>query len=226
MTRLRQLWLLTAVGSVLVLAAGYFLLISPKNKEAAALRSDTETQESVNKQLKSQIDMLNKQKKDLPAQQAKLARFGRLIPPNPSLPSLTRAFSDAADNSGVELKAINPTLPDYTKGKDLKTRVELPGRVAGPNGSTLADIPIQVKVEGSYSQLTQFFTEVEELTRALLVQGFSVEVAKDTEENSSATPADKLTADLKVLVMMTKKAANSSAPTTSTTKTTSSTAKK
>jgi Tfp pilus assembly protein PilO len=125
MTRLRQLWLLTALGAVAVMAGGYFLLAAPQASKAAALRDEAETQLQQNKTLKSQIDMLNKQKKDLPAQQAKLAKFVGLIPNNPGLPALMRALSDAADNSGVELLSVSPKLPTYAKAVNPATGAEL-----------------------------------------------------------------------------------------------------
>jgi len=226
MTRLRQLWLLTALGSLAVLAGGYFLLVTPQSNKAADIRAEAETQQDVNRQLQSQIDMLKKQRKDLPAQQEKLARFARLIPPNPAIPALTRSLTDAADNSGVELVALNPTLPEYSKGRDLKTRAELPGRVPAPDGRVLVNIPLQLEIVGSYSQITQFFTEIEELNRALLVDGFTVEAGNVKSRKVAGVAADSaadpelLRAELKVLVMMTKKPATSAAPTTTTTKTT------
>ena len=211
MTRLRQLWLLTALGTLVVLAGGYMFLVTPQSKKAAALREETDTQLQVNRQLQSQIDMLNKQKKDLPAQQAKLAKFARLIPPNPAMPALVRSLTDAADNSGVELVSIAPVLPEWAKGHDTKTRTEIPGRVPGPNGTALAAIAVKLKVIGSYSQITQFFTEVEELNRAMLVGGFKVEQAGNDQREVAggevAEDPDLLKAEIEAQVMMTKKSA-------------------
>lgn len=210
MTKLRQLWLLTALGSLVVLAAGYFFLVAPKNTQAAELRDETETQLQANRQLESQIAMLNKQAKNLPAQQAKLAKFNRLIPSNPALPALIRALSDAADNAGVELVALNPKLPEYAKGLDAKTRTELPGKVPAPSGTVLVDIPVELKLIGTYSQMTQFFTEIEELNRALLVSGFNIQRSKgDLRKLGVAAAAEDpnmLRAELQAHVMMTRKA--------------------
>lgn len=226
MTRLRQLWLLTALGTLVVLAGGYMFLVTPQSKKAEALREETDTQLQVNRQLQSQIDMLNKQKKDLPAQQAKLAKFRRLIPPNPALPALVRSLTDAADNSGVEIVSIAPVLPEWAKGQDTKTRTEIPGRVPGPNGTALAAIGVKLKVIGNYSQITQFFTEVEELNRAMLVGGFKIEEAGNEQRELAvgqvADDPDMLKAEIDAQVMMTKKSAvPAPVTTTSTTETTS-----
>lgn len=217
MTRLRQLWLLTALGSVVVLAGGYFLLVSPQTTKAAALREETETQLQVNKQLQSQINMLNKQKKDLPAQQAKLAKFAGLIPSNPAMPALLRALNDAADNAGVELLAVTPTLPTWAKGVNPATGVETPGRVNAPNGTVLVDVPVALHVAGHYSNLTSFFAEIEDLNRALLVSDFKVE-RPDGKVRKHVTVPDPnlLTATIGAHVMMTTKAATPPAPTAAT----------
>lgn len=224
MTRLRQLWLLTALGSLAALMGGYFLLVSPQNSKAEALRTETEEQEARNAQLQSQIAMLNKQKKALPEQQALLSRFAGLIPGNPAMPRFVRALSDAADNAGVELVSISPKTPEWAKAVNAQTGVETAGRVDAPKGQVLVGIPVDLKVAGEYSQLTQFFTEIEELNRALLVSDFSVKRVDKLPRQSETVNADtsidvevldQLEATISTRVWMTKKApAAPAAPTT------------
>lgn len=227
MTRLRQLWLLTALGSLAALMGGYFLLVSPQNSKAAALRTETEEQEARNAQLQSQINMLNKQKKSLPEQQALLSRFAGLIPGNPAMPRFVRALSDAADAAGVELVSISPKNPEWAKAVNTQTGAELAGKVDAPKGQVLVGIPVELKVAGQYSQLTQFFTEIEEMNRALLVADFSVKRVEKLPRQAATggTAAADTSIDVKVLdqleatistrVWMTKKApAAPAAPTT------------
>ena len=224
MTKLRQLWLLTALGTLAVMAGGYFLLVTPKNNTAAALGEETETQEQLNTQLRSQIAMLNKQKKNLPAQQNELNKFEALIPPNPALPSLVRALSDAADNAGVELLNISPVLPEFTKQVNAKTGAVVPGKLPAPKGQVVADIPVTMRVSGTYSQVEQFFAEIEEMSRALLVRGFSVKRGKPktyTASGAQAGAGDEhptiLSATIDATVLMTTKApVTAVAPTTDT----------
>ncbi|HEX8003950.1 MAG TPA: type 4a pilus biogenesis protein PilO [Mycobacteriales bacterium] len=185
MTKLRQLWLLTAVGSLLVMAAGYFLLVSPKRSDAASIRTEAADQEQANARLRTQIQMLNRQKKDLPKQQAELQKFAASIPNNPALPALIRSLSNAAETSGVELVALSPAAP---------TRVAAvsSGQVAGaaPAAQTLplAQIPITVKVAGRYSEVSQFFSEIEGLPRAFLLSGVNV-VPEPPKAKDGAAPA-------------------------------------
>lgn len=228
MTKLRQLWLLTALGSVAVLALGYFLAVAPKASKAAAVREDTETQLAANRKLRGQIDQLNKQKKDLPKQQAILEKFATRIPNNPGLPALIRSLSDAADNAGVELVSLSPgtpalvpsSVPQVVTAKatsDDASKDATPKRTVVPSAMLpTAAIPLAIQVTGNYSQVSQFLSEIESLPRALLVGGFSIvpgdngPTAKKADA-ASAVIDDTLTISLTGQVFMTTTVA---APTT------------
>lgn len=214
MTKLRQLWLLTALAAAAVLAGGYFLLVSPKSGEASALRGEAEAQQTTNQGVRSQIGQLNKQKKDLPAKQALLAEFAGKVPPNPALPTLIRSLSDAADKAGVELVSLTPGAPTFTTTGAAQGAGG--ANVAAPNGAVLATIPVSLSVEGHYSNLTQFFAELESLNRAMLVGGLDIgratgsTVAAGSTAGAAGTPtvADEglLHATVNASVLMTTKA--------------------
>jgi len=209
MTKLRQLWLLTAVGSVLVLAAGYFLLVSPKASKAASIRAEAAAQEQANAKLRTQIQMLNRQKKDLPRQQAELQKFAARIPNNPALPALVRGLSDATDNAGIELVSVSPTAPTRV----VSTAGGATTAAAASTPLALAQIPITIKISGRYSQLSQFFSEVEGLPRAFLISGVTVTpdagaaaaAPGTTSTTESAAEPDSLTATITGSLYMTVK---------------------
>jgi Tfp pilus assembly protein PilO len=206
MTKLRQLWLLTALGSLAVLAGGYFLLVSPQASKAAALREDADTQLQANHQIQSQIAQLNKQKKDLPKLQAELEKFALKIPGNPALPALVRGLSDAADQSGVNLVSISPAVPAWSKTVNPVTHAETTAPITGPNGTVVVNIPIAIEVSGTYSQISQFFAEMESLPRALEVTGLVI--APDVTGAATGTTAGQndLKATITTQVAMTTKA--------------------
>jgi Tfp pilus assembly protein PilO len=223
MTKLRQLWLLTALGSVAALVMGHFLLVSPKADKAAKLREEASTQQTANGRLRSQIKLLNEQRKDLPRQQAELAKFAGKIPNNPALPALIRSLSDAADNAGVELVSMAPgaMTPVATGAEETRASGTGTTRTAGTAVTAatlpLAAMPISIQVTGNYGQMSQFLAEVEGLPRAFLVNGFSVApgdaspAGKDAAKTTAAS--DVLTVSLTGQLFMTTKAAPA-APTT------------
>jgi Tfp pilus assembly protein PilO len=111
MSMTRKWSALTAVLVLGILVASWFLLVAPKRSDAAALESQRTQQEADNVTLQQHIKMLQAQQLDLPAQRAKLAEIRREIPDNPALPSMVRAMSKIARQSGVELVELSPSAP-------------------------------------------------------------------------------------------------------------------
>ena len=173
MDKLKQWIALTVVGVLAVLAGGWFLLVSPKHSDAAALRSQAAQQVSANASLQTQLAMLKAQAKNLPAQQAKLAAVAAKIPDNPALPSLVRALTKAADQTGVELVSLAPSQPIPVAGGATATAVA-PGGAAPVSGSAgqLQSIGLVLNVVGGYFQVEQFLDSVENLSRAMKVTNF------------------------------------------------------
>src|SRR3954451_10066252 len=111
MDKMRQWTMLTVVGVVAVLGAGWFLAVSPQRHHAAQLRSQAASQQSANSQLQSRVSQLQQQQKGLPAQQRRLNHIATKIPDNPALPPLIRQLSAAADGAGVDLVSLSPANP-------------------------------------------------------------------------------------------------------------------
>src|SRR5690242_13116616 len=115
MEKTRQWSLLTAVAVVVVLAAGWFLLVSKQNHKAAELKTQASQVQSENSGLASQVAQLKAQSKDLPAQQARLNKIAQQVPDNPALPSLIRQLTTAANAAGVDLVSLAPATPSLVQ---------------------------------------------------------------------------------------------------------------
>ncbi|HUR52222.1 MAG TPA: type 4a pilus biogenesis protein PilO [Mycobacteriales bacterium] len=192
-SKMKQWVALTVVGVLAVLAAGWFLLISPKRSEAAQVRTEVASQETTNSGLQTQLAMLKAQAKTLPQQQARLALVAAKIPDNPALPSLIRTLSDAAADAGVELVSLSPGAPSpvavaaaapttpvagatgAAPAAAAPTTLTGAGTAAGTaSAGVLNAIPLSINVVGGYFQLEQFFDKLEELSRAAKVTGFTM----------------------------------------------------
>lgn len=189
-SKLKQWVALTAVGVIAVVAAGWFLLISPKRSEASDVRAQVASQESTNSGLQTQLAMLKAQQKTLPAQQAKLALVAAKIPDNPALPALIRALSAAADDAGVELVSMAPGAPATVVAAAAPARLgaAAPGTPPAGAGATtlssaasagyapgvLTTIPMSLNVVGGYFQVEQFLDKLENLARAAKVTALSL----------------------------------------------------
>ena len=187
MDKVKQYVVFTVLGCLVVLAAGWMLLVSPKRTAAAELRAEAETTRVANDQLRTQLTVLRAKAKDLPKEQAKLASVAAKIPDNPALPALIRALVTAGKASGVELVSVTPGPPVLTVGAvpvapggAAAAAAPAPvapaaGAVAAPSAAeSLASIPISLNVAGGYFQVQQFLAELETLPRSMRVTGLTV----------------------------------------------------
>jgi Tfp pilus assembly protein PilO len=162
MSRIRQWTLGTAVLVILMLVAGWFLLISPQKGDAASLNDQTQSQQAHNAQLQLQLAQLKAQNATLPQQEALLAAIQQHIPVStPALPALVRTFSAAAATAGVTLTSLSPNSP-----------VEYPtNQTTNP---VLWEATIAVTATGSYFSVERFVAAIEGMQRSVMVTGFTL----------------------------------------------------
>ena len=185
MEKLKQYVVLTVLGCLMIVAAGWFLLVSPKRTEAAELRTAAAEQVTANAQLSTQLQVLKAQAKDLPKQQAKLAAVAARIPDNPALPGLVRNLVTAAQSASVELLSVTPGAPVVVAGAPAAP-VAAPAAAAGAapaaaaapgaaaSAGQLASIPLTVTIAGGYFQVSQFVANLENLGRSMRITNLSV----------------------------------------------------
>jgi len=187
MDKMRQWTLLTVVGIVAVLGAGWFLAVSPQRHHAADLRSQAETQNNANAQLQQRVAQLEQQKQGLPAQQRRLNQIAAKVPDNPALPALIRQLSTAANGAGVDLVSLSPSQPTAmvpTASTSVTTTGSTTSTASAPAAAVM-QIPVAIVVRGSYYNIENFFDAVEKLPRAVLIPGWQLSVAQGTGTVSS-----------------------------------------
>ena len=195
MSKTRQWAMLTAVVCLAVLAAGWFLVIKPQRAHAAQLRTQTQGVDASNATLRSQVEQLRQQQKDLPAQQKLLSQIATKIPDNPALPALIRQLSAAADGADVNLLSLAPGAPavaNATVGAATTTTTTTGSATGRAAAAPLATIPLTIQVQGTYFNVEQFFSAVESLSRAMLVTGFSL-TPTDASTNGGASTGSAAT---------------------------------
>ncbi len=220
---MRQWTLLAVVAILAILAGGWFLLVQPKSDKAAEVRAATEAQDQANARLQTEITRLEKQAAEMPALQAKLAKFATRIPDNPALPTLIRTLTDAADRAGVELVSLAPSppvamavaAPAAGAPAAATTPGAAPVSAAGALAATepLFQIPITLSVHGGYVQVQQFFSNIEDLTRSMQVGAFTVAPFKGSADSSTVS-ANDVVAAITGRVYMTAPTAAPAAPIT------------
>jgi type IV pilus assembly protein PilO len=208
MTDTRKWSAAAVVLIVAIVAAGWFLLVSPKRSDATELKAQTATQESANVALQEKLEELKAQQADLPKQRARLAEISTKIPNNPALPSMIRDLTAAGRKVGVSIDSMAPSAPVA-----VAAAAAAPGAVAAPApagaaGATdsLLQVPLTLKVTGSYFELEQYLNKLEGLKRSFLVTGFNL-----GSTSAAGAPEGDLTITLTGRVFLTQPAAPAAA---------------
>jgi Tfp pilus assembly protein PilO len=195
--KLKQYVVFAVLGCLVVLAAGWFLLVSPKRTHAAELREEAAGQVSANAQLETKLQILKAQAKDLPKQQAKLAAVAAKIPDTPALPTLVRALTTAATSAGVELVSVTPSAPVAAAAAAPAAAPAAPAApaagaapaVSSAAAGQLSQIPVSLNVVGGYFQVEQFVAALENLPRSMRVTALTMAPGPNPVKPAAAAAA-------------------------------------
>lgn len=155
------LWqkLVALVVIIVVIIAGYFFL------GWQPLQQDIESQQA---QVEQQRIMLKKNQrlaKDLPRKRAEFAKLEKqlkvalnMLPKKSQIPDLLESVSWAGKDSGLEFSVFKP------KGESPK--------------QIYAEVPVDISVKGTYSQLLTFLKRVGEMPRIVAIKNLNITQSK------------------------------------------------
>jgi hypothetical protein len=129
----RTLSVLAGVGVVLYLAAGYFLVVSPKKGEASRIGEEVA---AANVELMTALAASQAQGDTQPIAVADIFRLATAMPSSPDMPGILLELSRIAEETGIRFKSITPQS----------------AVVAGEYQS----VPIAVTFDGSFYALSDF----------------------------------------------------------------------
>ena len=166
-----QKWYAAAAGaSVAVLAAGYFILVSPQQTNASEITTQAESVTTANAHAEAQIAALKVQYADLPLLQSQVAAIRARLPQTTDEPALLRSLSALAKTSGVSLVSVTATAPTPMGTPALSvtgvSALSAPGQVS--------QLPLSIEVVGSFANTRLFLNGLESLQRSMLVSGIDV----------------------------------------------------
>ncbi|HVT65159.1 MAG TPA: type 4a pilus biogenesis protein PilO [Mycobacteriales bacterium] len=182
------------LAAVVILAAGWFLLVKPQKAKVNDLHAQTAAQQVTNQTLVTKITALEAAAKNNAQEQRILDKIATQIPDTAQEPALIRALSQAAKGSGVDLSEITPSAAAALSGSSTTT--ETLG--ATGSGGELYSLPLQLTVTGAYANVESFFSALEHLPRAFRVSSFSFAPA-GTGPNVHA-PANAISATIQTAV--------------------------
>ena len=190
MDKLKKSITVTGLLVLLMAVGAWFLLISPKHDEAAATQQQVAEQRSANQVLTTELEVLEKKAEELPEKRAALDEVTAKIPTGPDLPTLVRALTAAAKESGVDLVSVAPGAPAAPVAQapapapagsaapaadgTAPAAPVAPAEGAAATAGALAAIPITITAAGDYVDLAHFVRDLEELPRALRITGLTL----------------------------------------------------
>jgi Tfp pilus assembly protein PilO len=217
MTRIQQWAAGTAVALVVIVAAGWFLAISPQKHKVSNLGSQATGQEQANVGLHATLAELTAKMSAVPSEQAAVQAVTQKIPSDPEMPAYVRELTTIAGQTGVELVSIAPsvpapvtvaaaTVPVATASASAATDdAATPAAPAAPAVS-LQSIPVALTVDGGYFQIQQFTAALQRLGRSTVVTSVSMAPGSPLKAPKTPPPASDayktLQASISVSVFM------------------------
>lgn len=159
-----RLWAIGgAVGAVLLLAVGWFFLVSPQYGETRSLNDQANTAEVKLGSLQRKLVDLRQQNADLPRYKAELETAHRALPAAPESSDFLRELQAAGENAGVSVT-----------GLQVGSRSAIPGATGG-----VYALPVGLTVVGLDAGLEKFLDQLQRVQpRAVLIKAASKTVEK------------------------------------------------
>lgn len=163
MPRDRNILLLGILIILLILVGYYILLLGPKREqynEAVQERSQKQQQLS---QLRQQVEELEQVRRNAPEIERQLLELNKRVPPREEIPTLLVQLEEIGSEAGVTQLSIEPGQPEEP-----------------PGGGDFSRVPITMTFEGTYEQLQDLVTRMQNLVRLVTINEISYEPVEDT----------------------------------------------
>ena len=197
-----------AAASLVVLAGGWFLLVSPQKASADEIVTQTASVNSANATTEMQIAALKAEFAQLPQLQSQVALIRQHIPQTPNEPTLIRTLTKAASAAGVHLVSTTFQAPAVMQaGTASSAAAGNQFAVAGQ----MSQISMTINISGNFADTRLFLNSLESMQRVVLVTGV------DITRGTTSTGATELATVVSARVFM----ANPGTPAVTTTQTSS-----
>ena len=155
-------WVATAVVVVGVLVAGWALVLSPVQDEAALARREARSVEDQNALRRAEIARLAEEATQLPTFEQELADLRRQFPTALELDAFVRRLADLSTRSGAVVHSVtraDPVLVESTED----------GGAVTWSGEHLYAVGVQLVVEGSFQQQLDYVRDLQEIDDRLFL---------------------------------------------------------
>jgi len=157
LTKLQRL-LICVLTFAVIGGSYYYFIFMPKNKELTAVKSEHKTQVNKLASFKLKAKVLNEYEEKMEKVQEEFLVAMNALPDKKEVPSLLTGVSKAGSNAGLVVLLFQP---EPVVNKEF-----------------YQEIPLSMKVQGSYHQIADFFFQVAGLSRIVNIKDMSMNVDK------------------------------------------------
>jgi Tfp pilus assembly protein PilO len=210
-----RIWIIgTAVISIVVLALGWALGVTPVLTQASSNRDQVKSIEETNVAQEARLVMLKEQFQSVDEIEAELEALRVQVPPTSEYPGLLRELSAKADEAGVQIS--NASLEAATAFTPLPVDEAATGEAAAPVEAPVVDpaapaqpaavvaIPMTIAVAGSFDGFMSFVAKLQGDGRLFLVTGMSI--ADSSGGDDAAAPSGAFTGTINGLIYVVRDA--------------------
>ena len=210
-SKARSLILLVALAAVVILAAGWFLLILPVLTGASDANAQAQAQEDANAQTQIEVNKLRQQYADLPAYEASLASLQLQIPTTPQYAELQKMFASVAREHDVVISSLEfgsaaalvPAKPDSApaSGDSASSATPAPSASPGPDSTdgtggpktvaNLYGIPVTLTVAGTYDSVMEMLRALQTTVEGRIVLVTTVDLTHNDDGSTNAIQGAK-----------------------------------
>ncbi|MBO3085551.1 hypothetical protein [Cellulomonas fengjieae] len=189
----------TAFACILVLAAAWFVLVSPTLATAAETRAAAESQLDQNAIAKIKLAKLKEQFENIDALRSELAALQLQVPPTAELSTYKRQVDAVAAAHSVTIVSFQaatavgvtpPAAPEpVAESTDAATEGEAADAVVpAPPVVTTFTVPVTINVVGSYENVLAFLQDVQTGTQRLMLVEQLAGAAQTPSDASGGKP--------------------------------------
>ncbi len=166
LTRLHKILICVGTAIILIGPFVYFSFL-PKHKEIDRLSNELSKLEQELVIAKRKASKLKEVEREMAAAQAEFDEAKRALPESEEIPTLLTSISHAGQDAGLEFLLFQPR-PEKAKG-------------------FYAEIPVSMRVLGTYHQVVDFFYKVSRLNRIVNIKDIRVEAGRNKEKQDQLT---------------------------------------
>jgi Tfp pilus assembly protein PilO len=167
---------LAGVGLVVIIALGWFFLLSPIRADMDSTSTEIEDARAQLSTAQAKLAQAEVTRAEGKKNQARLIELAKMIPASDEMPSLIIQIQDLASQSGIAFMSITPADPIASK--------------------KVSAIPLDLAFVGTFFDLSDFIYRAEQMVagpgRLLAIKSLSLELASTTDGTLTGASASPL----------------------------------